>query len=177
MTDNPLLPLAAPGDLANRPLPQRRGRPPGAKNRRSLDLARYIEAAYGGLTPGQQSAAIALVSPKDLKRARSAAAELGIVDVGLEPVILALVVKARRLAIALGCEAFEAWAMLASERRDLMRYVHQVQPAAKEASARPPATVFLVPEGEVRDLAIGQLPDDEQDPDFIDILENEPGAD
>ena len=173
MPDNlPLLSL--PGDdPANRAPAVRRGRPPGAKNRRSLDLARYIEAAYGGLTPGQQSAAIALVSPRDLKRARSDARELGVVDTGLEPVILALVIKAKRLAIALGCEAFEAWALLASERRELMRYVHQVQPAAKDATARAPATVFIVPEGEVRDLAIGQLPGDEQDPDFMGILESD----
>lgn len=171
MPETPQQLLLGVDNPAIRPLPRRRGRPPGSKNLRSLDLAKYIEAAYGGLTPGQQSAAIAMVTPGEARRAAADARALGIVDPGLAPLLLALVVKARRLAIALGCEAFEAWAMLATERRDLMRYVHQVQPAAKEQSNRAPATVFLVPEGEARDAAIGQLPDDSQDPDFIDVLE------
>jgi hypothetical protein len=160
--------------LPARPLLQRRGRPPGAQNRRSLDLARWIEHQYGGLTPGQQSAAVALVTPADVEAAPAAARDLGIVDLDLEPLLLALVVKATRLARALKCEAVEAWAILAKERGDLMRYVHQVQPQAKPTSNLPTATVFLVPEGEARE-ALAQLPGDEsQDPDFFDYFDGEP---
>jgi hypothetical protein len=175
-------PIAEPAEgLDNRALPQRRGagRPPGARNRRSLDLGRYIEAMFGGMTPGQQAAAVALVSPADVEGAADAARELGLIDLGLEPVTLAMAVKAKRLAKALGCEAFEAWALMAKERDGLMKYVHQVQPQARDASTRPPATVFLIPEGAAHEAeanALAQLPDDDQDPDFIDLFENaEPG--
>jgi hypothetical protein len=156
--------------LDSRALPQRRGRPAGARNKRSLDLARWIAHAYGGMTPGQQAAAVALVTPDDLEEAESAARDLGLVDLGLDPVTLAMAVKAKRLAKALGCEAFEAWALMAKERDGLMRYVHQVQPPAKDGANRPPATVYVIPEGEVRDAAYGALPDDSQDPDFPELF-------
>jgi len=121
------------------------------------------------MTPGQQSAELAMVKPKDLKGARALAKELGIVDVDLSPMMLALAVKAAQLASALSCERKEAWELLRREREGLMKYVHQAQPQAKEPSATPPATVFLVPEGEARDAnlaSIGELVDDEPDPDF-----------
>jgi hypothetical protein len=164
--------LIGPDPGANGALPQRRagaGRPTGAKNKRSLDLARWIEHAFGGMTPGQQAASIALVSPDDVANARDDARQLGMMDLGLEPVTLALAVKARRLSRALGCEAFEAWALMAKERDSLMKFVHQVQPAARDAAGSPPATVFLVPEGEVHELP--SLPgEDEQDPDFPELF-------
>ena len=156
--------------LASGALPQRRGgpgRPAGARNKRSLDLARWIAHAFDGMTPGQAAAAVALVSADDVAAAPEAAKQLGMVDLGLEPVVLALAVKARRLASALRCDTVDAWAIMAKERSDLMRYVHQVQPPARDAGGRAPATVFLVPEGEVRDLP--QLPDD--DADELDFLE------
>ncbi|HEY1447994.1 MAG TPA: hypothetical protein VGF33_05620 [Caulobacteraceae bacterium] len=161
----------APAELLlNGALPQRRGRPKGATNLRSRDLGRYIEAMYGGMTPGQQAAAVALISPADVEAAPEAARDLGLVDLGLDPVTLAMAVKAKRLAKALGCEAFEAWALMAKERDGLMRYVHQVQPPAKDGANRPPATVYVIPEGEVRDAAYGALPDDSQDPDFPELF-------
>jgi hypothetical protein len=167
--------LIGPDPGANGALPQRRGgagRPAGARNKRSLDLARWIEHAFGGMTPGQQAASIALVSPEDLAAAPDAAREVGLVDLGLEPVTLALAVKARRLAKALGCEPFEAWALMAKERDGLMRYVHQVQPAARDAGGAPPATVYLIPEGEVQEVPT--LPgEDEQDPDFLELFPND----
>ena len=145
------------------------GRTPGALNRRSLDLARWIAHTFGGLTPGQQAAQVSLVSPEDVESAREDAKQLGVVDLGLEPVTLALAVKARRLASALGCDAIEAWAIMSRERDGLMRYVHQVQPPAREGANAPAATVFLVPEGEVHELPA--LPgDDEQDPDFLELF-------
>lgn len=153
--------------LANPPPPRRRGRPPGARNRRSLDLARYIEATFSGMTPGQQSAELAMVKPKDLKAGRDLAKELRLVDLDLSPMMLAMAVKAAQLAAALGCERKEAWELLRREREGLMKYVHQVQPAAKEPGKSTLATVFLVPEGEAADASIGELPDDmDQDPDF-----------
>jgi hypothetical protein len=152
------------------PLPQRRaGRPAGALNRRSLDLARWIAHAFGGMTPGQQAASVALVSPEDVERAPDDARELRMVNLGLDPVTLALAVKAKRLASALGCDAIEAWAIMSRERDSLMKYVHQVQPAARDAGGAPPATVYLIPEGEVHEVPT--LPgEDEQDPDFLELF-------
>lgn len=127
---------------------RRRGRPPGAKSKRSLDLARYIEATYAGQTPGQQMASICMVTPKELKEATRRADELGIQDIGLQPMVLALVVKAAQLAKALGISRAEAWSALHAERKELMGYVHQKQaPAADKGQAKPLATVFMVPDG------------------------------
>ena len=157
-------------------LPQRRGRPPGAQNKRSTDLARYIAASYGGMTPGQQSAAVALVSPDEVEAAPEDAKQLRIVDLGLDAVTLALAVKAHRLAKALGCAAFEAWAILAREREGLMKYVHQPLPPAKEDAGGRLATVYLVPEGKpVDSLAFGALPGEEQDPDFLELFPDDVG--
>lgn len=154
--------------------PRRRGRPPGAKNRRSVDLARYVEATYGGMTPGQQAAELAMVKPSDLKKAKDLARELGVLDVGLAPFMLAMVVKAKQLAKALGCEPRDAWLLLQKERADLMPYIHQRQaPKADDGKAKAPATVFLVPEGEAHDQA--QLADFSADPDDVEFIE-EPAA-
>src|SRR6516165_8659514 len=90
---------AAPLDgetLEIRPPAERRagpGRPVGARNKRSQDLARYIEHAYGGMTPGQQSAAVALISPDDVAAAPGDAQQLGLIDLGLDPVTLAMAVR------------------------------------------------------------------------------------
>lgn len=102
------------------------------------------------MTPGQQSAALALVSPKDLKAAKGDAVELGLDGLGLSDLALAMVVKAKRLALALGIETAGAWLLLQKEREALMPYVHQRQ-AQAEAPATdktPPATVFVIQEGE-----------------------------
>lgn len=137
---------------SNGPTPRRRGRPPGAKSKRSLDLARYIEATFAGQTPGQQAAQLCMVTPKDLREAKALAKELGMVTVDLSPMMLAMAVKARQLAKAIGCEAKEAWLLLQKEREGLMQYVHQKQsPKPASAGETAPATVFLIPEGEARD--------------------------
>ena len=124
------LPLALPAPEAK----PKRGRPKGSRNKRSLDLGRYIEAHYGGLTPGQQSAAICLPTAKEVKAAGG-------------DVRLATAVKARELAGLLGCNAAEAWVLMAKERVELMAYVHQ-----RQAPAAPPAAPELLP--------IVQLPED-----------------
>lgn len=123
-----------------------RGRPKGSGNRRSADLARYIEAAYGGQTPGQQSAAVCLVTPGDLKKAKALARELQIPIDGLSGVMVALVVKARQLAKALDCKYAEAWVLMAKERVDLMAYIHQkLPPKADPSDAAALPQVFLIP--------------------------------
>ncbi len=131
---------------------RRRGRPPGAKSKRSLDLAKYVEATMGGQTPGQQSAQLCMVTAGELKRAKADAKELGIVDLGLPALTLAMVVKAVKLASALSrigdpVSPAMAWAMLTKERGDLMPYVHQKRaPAAEDKGADNRSTVFLVPD-------------------------------
>jgi hypothetical protein len=102
---------------------RRRGRPRGSVNKRSVDLARYIEAQYGGMTPGQQSAAVALVTAKELKAARGS-------------VVKALADKAAILARELGCTKLEAWREMRAEREGLMPYVHQKRPQALEVDAK-----------------------------------------
>jgi hypothetical protein len=162
-----------PLSLSEAPQPRRRGRPPGAKNRRSVDLSRYIEATYGGMTPGQQAAELAMVKPADLKKAKDLARDLGILDHGLSPMMLAMAVKARQLAAAIGCETKEAWLLLQKERADLMPYIHQRQaPKADDGKVKAPATVFLVPDGEGHDQA--QLADFSADPDDIEIIDDLP---
>ena len=158
--DQPSLPLAMT------PVKRRRGRPPGAKNRRSLDLARYVEAQFGGMTPGQQAAQLCLVSPKDLRQAKARAAELqklALLGAHLpaDPMVLAMVVKAADLALALGCDRRDAWLLLQKEREGLMPYVHQRQAQADTKSAATPATVFMVPEGESGPAQALDLGDDD----------------
>lgn len=158
--DQPSLPLQIS------PSPRRRGRPPGARNKRSIDLARYIEATFAGATPGQQSAQACMVTPRDLKDAKRLAQELAIIDVGLQPLMLAMVVKAAQLARALSCERKEAWLLLAKERGELMAYVHQKQPQAPEGKGRDLATVFLIPDGEAGPRLV-EMGDDEGDIEFL----------
>jgi hypothetical protein len=175
MTDAPHLNGSA-APTPGRALSQRRGgRSAGTPNKRSTDLARWVASTFGGMTPGQQAAHLALLTPAEIEAAPDAARELGMVDLGLDPVSLAMAVKAKRLAKALGCEAYEAWVILTREREGLMKYVHQVQPVARDAGGAPAATVYIVPESDVADMAMGELPGDDQDPDFIDLLEGEPG--
>lgn len=165
----PFLPLVEGPQL------RRRGRPPGSRNRRSVDLARYVEATYGGMTPGQQAAELALVKPADLKKAKAAAQELGLVDFDLPPLMLAMAVKAAQLALALGCDRKEAWLLLAKERAELLPYIHQRRAPEAEGKTKAPATVFLVPEGEAGDQAqLADFSPDEDDLDFVGDLPAEP---
>ncbi len=160
-----------PLTLLETPVLRRRGRPPGSRNRSSLDLARYVEAQFGGMTPGQQSAAICLVTPKDLRQAKARAQQLGIVDHGLGDMHLAMVVKATVIARAIGCETKEAWLLLQKEREGLMPYVHAKQAPVERKTGAAPATVFMVPEGDGPGAPLLDLGDD----DAIDFVEHSPG--
>lgn len=107
--------------------PRPRGRPKGSTGKRSSDLHRYIEAFYGGMTPGQQMAVVGLVTPGEVKASRRKAKL-----VGLDPVMVAMAEKAGALAQVLGCTPKEAWDAMRQERAELMPYVHQKRPAAVE---------------------------------------------
>lgn len=135
-----------------------------------MDLAKYIEATFAGSTPGQQAAQLCMVTPKDLKEAKAAARELGIVEIDLPPMMLAMAVKANRLAKAIGCETKEAWLLLQKEREGLMPYVHQKRPLAAEAKeGEPAATVFLVRETDAQQLD-GQVAGAQ--PDSLELIED-----
>lgn len=142
------------------PTPRRRGRPPGARNKGGLELGKYLQAMFGGLTPGQQLAELAMVKPAEVKRAKADALALGIAT-DLPALQLAVVVKAQRLAQALGITRPEAWAAQLKALGELMPYVHQRQPQAeapKDAKALP--QVYLIP-GEAP-AGAQQAVDDEQ---------------
>jgi hypothetical protein len=117
-------------------------------NKRSVDLARYVEAQFGGMTPGQQSASLSMVTPRDIKDAKKRAEELRLVHPPRDPLALAMVVKAAELALALGCERRDAWLLLQKEREGLMPYIHQKRaPAAPEKVDGDRILAFMVPEG------------------------------
>ena len=97
------------------------GRPKGSGNKRSGDLQRYVEAVYGGMTPGQQSAQIGLVTAAELK------AQGG-------DIMAAMGLKALKLAQMLGCEGKEAWLLMQRERADLLPYIHQKRGQKEEAA-------------------------------------------
>lgn len=110
--------LALPG-LTPGPV-RRRGRPPGSGNKRSGDLRAYIEAVYGGLTPGQQAAAVGLVTAREVRDAKAEAKTRG-----LSPVVQAMATNAKALAQVLCCDPKEAWLLMMKEREALLPYVHQ----------------------------------------------------
>ncbi len=162
--DQPKLPLTIS------PTPARRGRPPGAKAKRSLDLARYIEATFAGATPGQQAAQLSMVSPREMKSAKADAIALGLVDLDLPPLTLAMAVKATKLAVALKCDRRDAWLLIQKEREGLMPYVHQkLAPKADEKPGSQLAQVFMIPDG----ADTGALADfSEQDEGIIEFVDN-----
>lgn len=104
------------------PAPKRGpGRPKGSTNKRSGDLQRLVETVYAGLTPGQQSAAIGLVTEQERRAAGG-------------DVMKAMASKARALAMELDCAPAAAWALMQKERADLLPYIHQKRaPKAEEA--------------------------------------------
>lgn len=126
--DNPALP--------GLPAAPRRGpgRPKGATNKRSGDLQRYVEAVYSGMTPGQQSAAIGLVTAAELKACNG-------------DLLAAMALKAKTLAQMLGCEGKEAWLLMQRERADLLPYIHQKRAAKAEDDDKdkPPVQWVAVP--------------------------------
>jgi hypothetical protein len=118
------------------PAPKRGpGRPKGSGNKRAGDLQRYVEAQFEGLTPGQQSAQIGLVTAAELRA-----------DGG--DLLVAMARKAARLALLIGCEGKEAWLLMQRERADLLPYIHQKRAPKPEEAApgdRPTHTYIAVP--------------------------------
>lgn len=136
----------APGLPGLAPAPRRGpGRPKGSENKRSGDLQKYIAATYGGLTPGQQSAAVGLVTAAELRA-----------DGG--DLLVAMARKASRLAALIGCEGKEAWLLMQRERADLLPYIHQKLPPKAEAPAgdTPTHTFYAVPIEETTAAGGGQ---------------------
>lgn len=114
------------------PAPKRGpGRPKGSGNKRSGDFQRYIEAQYAGLTPGQQSAAVGLVSAKELRDAKG-------------DLMVAMALKARALAAMIGCETKEAWLLMQRERAELLPYVHQKRAPKAEEAGKDQSTLTFV---------------------------------
>lgn len=118
----------AGGAVENRP---RRGRPKGAKGKRSGDLAGILVTTYQGRTPGQQLAAVALPTARDRREAKARAKALG-VDVET----MAMVVKAEGLARAMGWVDVQtervtaqglrdAWSIMFAAYKELLPYIHQ----------------------------------------------------
>jgi hypothetical protein len=132
---------------------RRRGRPPGARNRGSLDLARYLEARFAGMTPGQQLAELAMVTEKERRDAGS--------------IELAMATKARRVAQDLGCETKEAMAILVKGLTELMPYVHQKRPIAVDARVQQLPTMFLANEGDMSP-SMAHAPGADDDAEIID---------
>jgi len=143
------------------PAPKRGpGRPKGSGNKRSGDLQRYVEAQFAGMTPGQQSAQVGLVTAKELREAGN-------------DLMVAMAVKARRLASLIGCEAKEAWLLMQRERAELLPYVHQKRaPKAEETDKdRPSLTFVAIPVEGVTAAGDGQAAGEWDTP--PDLLENQ----
>ena len=143
------------------PAPKRGpGRPKGSGNKRSGDFQRYIEAQYAGLTPGQQSAAVGLVSAKELREAKG-------------DLMLAMALKARTLAAMIGCETKEAWLLMQRERAELLPYVHQKRPPKAEETDkdRPSLTFVAIPIDQATAAGDGQSLGEWDTP--PDMLENQ----
>lgn len=113
------------------------------------------------MTPGQQAAQLAMVTPKDLRTAKADAAELnawawahpegapGVIDLELPALTLAMAVKAAQLAQALGCNRRDAWLLLQKEREGLIPYIHQKQPTAEPVKKGQLPTMFVVSEADM----------------------------
>lgn len=133
------------------------GRPKGSTNKRSGDLQRYVEVQYAGMTPGQQSAAIGLVSAKELREAGG-------------DLVLAMALKAKDLARLLGCEGRDAWLLMQKEREALLPYIHQKRGPKPEELGKdaPPVTWVAVPMEETTAAgAGGELGEWDAPPDLL----------
>lgn len=94
------------------------GRPKGSGNKRAKDLAGYVAARFGG-SAAQQMAAVAMVTPAEVRQAGG--------------VLAARIEKARELGKAIGCSTKEAFDILSKELAALAPYTDQRQPLAVEA--------------------------------------------
>jgi hypothetical protein len=122
---------------------RKRGRPKGSTGKRSTDLVRYIEAHYGGLTPGQQLAAVGMVSAREVTAVRKKARQAR-----LDPVVVAMGVKAKALAELLVIDLTTAWGMMRDAQSELMPYVHQKRPLGVEHTN---------PDGKLQPMIVGMF--------------------
>ena len=83
------------------------------------------------MTPGQQSAAIGLVTAKELR-------EMG------GDLLKAMALKARTLAMELDCAPAAAWALMQKERADLLPYIHQKRAPKADEAEKDKATLTFV---------------------------------
>lgn len=117
------------------------GRPPGASNKGSAQLAKYLEARFGGMTPGQQLAEFSMVTRSELKRSRGS-------------MMLAMAKRAEDLALELKCTRYEAIVLLEKGLIELMGYVHQKQPAASPDETKQLPVMFLADAADIEQAAL-----------------------
>lgn len=178
LADNSLLPLGHPES----PQTRRAGRPRGARNRRTADLGKYLAHRYGGMTTGQQLAELCMITARELREAKAFIREHELK--GVSPMVIAQARRAHALAVALNdhqpaadrCSPKEAMAILIKAQVELMPYVHQKLPPKADGENAPPATVFMVPDGDGSSLPL--IPDtsddvDDQPIDFIDVARSD----
>lgn len=130
----------------------KRGRPKGARNKRSGDLARLLTSAKG-LTVGQQLAHLGQVTAKDIKLAKAWARTKGYDRLGADPVLLAMSHRAHVLAsMNEGWTTQDAWSVIMRARSELLPYVHQKQSSieAPKVDKRP---TMIVDSGQLGALA------------------------
>ncbi len=120
-----LLPLGLvpPSDTVEK----KRGRPKGARNKASSDLAKFIAARSGGVTPGQQISDLVMVTPKDIREGRKRLAELGLDAKRFTPMMVGYWYRRANLMALFGWTEEKADAVMAKMLDILMPYVHQSQ--------------------------------------------------
>ncbi|WP_303829383.1 hypothetical protein [Asticcacaulis taihuensis] len=104
-----------------------RGRPKGSKNKATGDLLKWISAQTGGLTPGQQLAALVMVTPKDIRAGKAARLADGKPVKGIPPVMLGYWYRRAQLMELFGWTEDKADGVMAKLQDMLLPYVHQKQ--------------------------------------------------
>jgi hypothetical protein len=158
-------PVPGSAEIQSEGAPKKRGRPKGAKNKTSGDLLKWVANETGGLTPGQQLARLAMVTPKDIRNAkRWALEEIGSIRPinikAIDPLVLGMAYKATQLAQLMGWDKRDAWAAIQKASADLLPYMHQKQ-ASKEAEKPDNRGVILM-----SPMALGSMGNPSQSLDF-----------
>jgi len=156
-----------------------RGRPKGAKGKRSGDLAKILVAEHDGRTPGQDLAAICMPTSADRREARRRAKALGVRDVDM----LANIVKAENVAKALGHPVNpitgrpgievvqQVFGMLFKVKLELMPYVHQrLAPKEGEKPADQIPIIYMDPEPAGGALPPSAFGESEEDQGVIEVV-------
>lgn len=144
------LPFLGPEPPSGTAEKKQRGRPKGAKNKASGDLAKWF-AHKSGSTPGQQLIELVAVTPKDIRLAKQWAKDRGTiifkgeaVDLrAFAPRALGMVWKAHNLALLNKWDLDYAWAMMYKGIDMLMPYVHQKQGAAEPEKADTRPAIYM----------------------------------